>query len=94
MPNSHKLALTTNPNAEVLLARARDLADRFEGSLVEFLYHGRKGVAFIAVETTDERGELTFKELVEALSDLGLDPAGIETIGPINVYTSESRPPI
>jgi hypothetical protein len=88
VPNKHIAALSANPNAAALKARAEESAAQLGGKVVDFVFDERKNLAFVTIETPDQV-KLTFAQVAESLVDL--DPEGIYWIGPLNVSVPGSE---
>ena len=82
VPNKHRAAFSTNPNRAELEQRVREGAvELLGGRVVDFDFDERKGLAFVTIETPDEK-TLRFADVAK-LAD---DPDGIYWIGPLNVF--------
>jgi hypothetical protein len=88
VPNSHKAAVSANPNAVKLRELANGSAERLGGSVVEFLFDDRKNVAYVTFKTPDDV-RVTFAQVAESLADI--DPDGIYWIGPLNIYEPDGE---
>ena len=86
VPNKHRAAFSTNPNADELHQRVSEGADRLGGEVVDFVFDERKGLAFVTIQTPDEV-KLTFGDVAASLADI--DPDGIYWIGPLNILVPE-----
>jgi hypothetical protein len=84
VPNKHRAAFSTNPDADTLFERVSEGAVELGGRVVDFDFDERKGLAFVTIETPDEK-TLRFADVAK-LAD---DPDGIYWIGPLNVLVPE-----
>jgi hypothetical protein len=88
VPNKHKMLLSTNPNASELRERAQGVAAAIDGSLEEFLFDGKKNLAYVTISTQDDV-RVSFAQIAGLLSEI--DPDGIYGIGPLNVWYEEEQ---
>jgi hypothetical protein len=77
------MLLSTNPSPSNLLERAERVAEEIGGQVEEFLFDGKKHLAYVTIRT-DHDNPVTFAQIVALLEEI--DPDGIYGIGPLNVW--------